>query len=92
MSKSSSIDPQRDRLSWEQLRLLPDEVIEATLRIGVVIEADHLQWQLDVRDPRSGDLISMQSRPVVSTSNWLPELTLMVSELHKLLGDTIEPF
>ena len=77
---------------WAQLSLLDPDVFEITLRIGVVPEADHLQWQLDVRDPSSSALLGMVSSPAQSASRWQNAVTAIERELREKLGHRIDPF
>ena len=65
-----SSDSRTNPVAWDQLSLLPTEVVEIELRIGVVSEANHLQWQLTVRDPSAGALFGMLSHPHTSIARW----------------------
>lgn len=49
--------------SWTQLALFPGDVYEVTLRLGVVSSSRHMQVMLDVRNPSTGELLSMESLP-----------------------------
>lgn len=71
--------------SWEQLELFPAPVYEISLRYGVVAEADHVQWQLEVRDATSGELLSLKS--VWHTSVQLAEARL--PNVCRLLEDEV---
>lgn len=79
-------------LQWEQLSLLREEVVEITLRIGVVLEGDHLQWQLDVRDPSSRTLLGMQSSPAVSAARWEYHLHHMAEAVRQAMRTHVDPF
>lgn len=46
-----------------QTTLLPPEVIEATLRIGVVGATDHVQVQAEIHDPGTGELLYLVAAP-----------------------------
>lgn len=52
-----------DPSGWCQERLFGEPVIEATLRIGVVAESSHVQYQFELRNPESGELLAMRSWP-----------------------------
>lgn len=71
--------------SWEQLQLFPSPTYEITLRYGVVADVDHVQWQLEVRDPATGELLSMKS--VWTTTVRLAEARL--SNVLRLMEDEV---
>lgn len=79
-------------LEWTQLSLLPYEVVEIDLRIGVVPESDHLQWQITVRDPAAGALLGMLSSPAVSASQWRRQLAAITSALEQIYENHVSPF
>ena len=77
---------------WEQLVLLPKEVTELTLRVGVMPMADHCQFQLEMRDPATGALQMLLSRPHVDLPSALDEFDRMVSELRMQVAQLTGPF
>ena len=82
----------RPTASWKQLSLLGDEVVHIHLQIGVVPEADHLQWQLTVRNPAANTLLGMLSSPAVSAVQWPRQLELIVSALGQVYENHVAPF
>jgi hypothetical protein len=38
-------------------------VVEVLVRVGMVPEANHLQWQIEVRNPVTQELLAMESCP-----------------------------
>lgn len=79
-------------IAWEQLSLLREEVVEVTLRIGVVLEGDHLQWMLTTRDPSSGTLLGMQSSPARSAARWERELVTIMERIAETMRTHVDPF
>lgn len=66
------------REPYVQQTLLPPEAIEAVLRIGIVNAANHVQYQLEVRNPSDGTLLALESRPAA-------QLALLGSEAYEWL-------
>lgn len=50
-------------MDWWQQTLTPVEVVEFTLKLGVVPSADHVQWWIESKDPTTGILIGQASYP-----------------------------
>lgn len=48
---------------WTQPALLPPDVVEYTLRVGLVRPSDLLQVQLEAHSPTDGVLLAMESWP-----------------------------
>lgn len=48
---------------WWQQALIPQEVIEVTLRFGVVASSNHVQWAIEAKDPTTGVLLGQVSNP-----------------------------
>lgn len=51
--------------AWEQLLLVEPVATELTLRVGIVPESEHLQFQIEMTDASSGELLALQSWPHV---------------------------
>lgn len=77
---------------WRQLGLFPPEVVTITLRVGIMVRDDHLQWQVEVRDGKSDALAAMVSRPHAGTSALLAELELAQAAVLELARQVVEPF
>lgn len=71
---------------WQQRSMLPPEVIEATLSVGIVASSDHFQIQVEVRDPSSGELLSLFSMPSVRRE----ARHIALDDMFKRLRDAIE--
>lgn len=78
--------------AWEQLSLIPGEVYEITLRVGIVVSEEHCQLQMDWVDPSSGDLIGMLSHPHIPFHRVADSLDLYVERLRRLVHDLTGPF
>lgn len=52
--------------SGPQPALVPPEVLEVTLRIGVVGSTDHAQVLVEVRNATDGQLLELESTPHVA--------------------------
>lgn len=77
---------------WYQETLLPPEIIEARIRIGVVPSSDHVQWQIELLDPLSGILTASESQPH-ATLTQLPEaLADIMRRTLRLLDTAAGPF
>lgn len=77
---------------WVQLGLIPPDVLELTLRLGVVPASHHLQWQLEVRSATDGVLLGLVSTPHAELDRWPAELQQVGEELHRALAAVVEPF
>jgi hypothetical protein len=51
------------RQPWTQMGLGPPDVIEVTLRIGIVLSTEHGQLELEVRNAETQELYSLESVP-----------------------------
>lgn len=59
------------------------DIIEITLRVGVVVSADHFQWQIEARNPVTGELLEMRSaphRPLVAIGPEAARMVLRITE------------
>lgn len=72
-----------DQLVFEGMPA-PD-VVEITLRVGIVTSSSHGQWQLEVRSPVTGELLSMVSRPHFDVDNLGPEAARMVLRVSEAM-------
>lgn len=48
---------------WYQQALTPPDVLEATIKVGVIPQTDHVQVWWEVKDPMTGVLIAQGSCP-----------------------------
>jgi hypothetical protein len=77
---------------WHQLSLLSDECFELVLRVGLVPCEDHMQIQLQVTDPRTDDLVSLESRWHVSAWDHSSVLDHFIARLREQITDLSGPF
>lgn len=61
------------------------DVIEITLRIGFVTSSQHGQWQAEVRNPVTGELLDMYSRPHFDLANLGAESARMVLRISEAM-------
>lgn len=71
------------RLDWAQLTLVRLDQIELTIRVGIVPERDHLQWQIETRNPSTGELLAMSSAP----HRRVKDCATLVAELSEVLEE-----
>lgn len=77
---------------YEALPLFPPDVVEITLRVGVVRASDHLQWQLEIRNATDGELLHMQSTPHRPLADAGPQFVAMMHSLGHRLDEITSPF
>lgn len=75
-----------------QLDLAGEEVVEIVLRVGIIHAFDHAQFQLDVTDARTGELISCAARHHVKLDDAMAELSDWVQRLQEEVWDCTGPF
>lgn len=63
---------------WVQETLIPPNVVEVTLRLGVVNDGDHLQCAISATNPSTGAVLAMWSIP-----------HRPVTELPSLIADAV---
>jgi len=78
--------------SWEQLSLVPPSVLELSIRVGLAMDTDHAQIQLEVRNPSTGQLHAMQSWPALSLHDLDDRMRDAGREFTRLLLDATSPF
>lgn len=69
---------------WHQESMLPPDVLEITVRLGVVCSSDHLQAQIEAREA-DGRLVAMWSMPACRLSDLSRVLDLAVEEVKTLV-------
>ena len=65
-------------------------VIEITLRAGLIAGEDHAQWQIETRNPVTGELIAMASNPHFPISALGPEAARMVLRITEAMRAAID--
>lgn len=64
-------------------------VVEVTLRVGIVAESDHLQWQVEVRNPVTHELLAMESKPHFPSAMLGPETSRMTLTLIRIMREAL---
>lgn len=85
-------EPTDEVNTWDQLQLFPSAVYEATLKIGLVPESDHLQIQLSWQDPSTGALLALQSVMHVSAQDCSTVLDSFFNRLRSDITNLSCPF
>ena len=78
--------------AWEQQQLLVPEVLELTLRVGLVVSTEHAQLQLEITDPSSETLLGLVSRPHVHFAELDTALLAICRELTEFVSKHSGPF
>jgi hypothetical protein len=78
--------------AWFQQVLLDAEVLELTVRIGVIRSRDHVQWTVELKDPTDSRLIDMKSDPHSTFAQLWAALTVAFDTGQHMLEDNLEPF
>lgn len=78
--------------SWEQLSLTGDEVYEITARIGIVRDAAHVQYQLELRNPVTDELIELWSLPARHPETLDKDCAALGRELSRIMWERTGPF
>jgi len=76
----------------EQLMLVGTEVLEIVLRVGVIADLDHVQFQLDVTSATTGELQQCAARHHVPLDRALIELFDWTDRLHMRVFEATGPF
>ena len=75
-----------------QLSLIPLEVAQATLTVGLVTSSGHLQVQLRVEDPSTRTLLALESIPHRAAELGEATLVAAAQRLWELLEEHTSPF
>lgn len=78
--------------AWEQLLLVEPVATELTLRVGIVPESEHLQFQLEMTDASSGELLALQSWPHVPFHRGELAFAEVCSAVAHLVRERTAPF
>ena len=79
-------------VSWHQLDLLSDQAVEITIRIGILPDQAHCQFQVESTVPGSGRLSSLWARPHTSCAEAHLGLAEVDQRLQELLHEHLPPF
>lgn len=77
---------------WSQLSLFPGGAYELVLRVGLAPEADHAQFQFEVKVAGTHELLALSSRHHVDMATADKELTRWYRMLREALNEYGSPF
>lgn len=80
------------RTGWQQSSLLEPDTVEITLRVGLVVSGDHVQVQIESRDPSSDTLLSMWAIPHAAMADYPRVMAEALTGLDQLLERFAQPF
>lgn len=78
--------------TWYQQALTPPEVIELTIKVGVIPESDHCQAWVELKDPVANVLVGSWSSAHARWDTWPHMLDTATAKAAELLGRSVEPF
>lgn len=76
---------------WTSAPLFPPPHVMATLRIAYIAETGHAQWQFEVSDPITSELLAMSSVPHRDASGYQDALQQAFVDLHRRWEDVCNP-
>lgn len=82
----------RSAHGWEQSTMFPPDVVEITAKVGVMALADHVQFQIEVRDPRTGALLQLWSLPHTSVDQATLEVEEFLGRVRETIAARLRPF
>lgn len=77
---------------WWQEALLKPEVVEATLKVGLIPSQDHAQLWWEIKDPTTAVLIASASVPHVRIAHLPAQAVAVVDRWMERLLLEVEPF
>jgi hypothetical protein len=82
----------QDVKGWEQQTLLPPEIVEIVIKIGIVNGIDHYQAQIEWRDPAPDTLLGMRSWPSMTRDQFSHHWPAIIAELQSVVRRCSTPF
>lgn len=67
-----------------QEALLPPRVVEVRVRLGIIVDSDHCQGQIEVWEPSSGVQLALRSWPHRSTKDLDLLVGLIAEEFQRI--------
>lgn len=77
---------------WYQLMLTPPDVIELNIRVGVVPTQDHVQVQVELKDPVTGIQVGMWSQPHAGMASLRTRIAWACAKAIEEVERAIDPF
>lgn len=72
--------------------LLPPEVVQLTVHVGLVGSTGHCQWQVEARSATDGELLSLVSRPHFTIDQLDNQMAAITEELREAIRRFVVPF
>jgi len=79
----------RDMPEWVQASLMAQEILEVTIKLGVVVEGDHLQCQVELRNPIDGVLLDLWSTHHLRLDRWEHMLLTTMQQVEQMTADQV---
>jgi hypothetical protein len=79
----------RDLPEFVQASLMAQEILEMTIKIGVVVEGDHLQAQIELRNPVDGVLLDLWSTHHARLERWEHLLMTVSQQAEQMVADQV---
>lgn len=79
----------KDLPEWVQNSLMAQEIIEVTIQLGVVVEGDHLQAQIEIRNPVDGTLLDLWSTHHHRLERWQHLVLTMLWQVESMVADQV---
>lgn len=77
---------------WWQQAITPPDVVEITLKVGIIPAADHVQWMIEAKDPRTGVLLGQVSNPHGTFTEYTAHLEEAVTRFRVEALQIVNPF
>jgi hypothetical protein len=78
--------------TWHQLSMSAEEIIEITLKIGLMPLSDHCQFEVSAENPVTHDLLMLESRPHVKFEQLEAELARVFARAAEVVAYYSDPF
>jgi hypothetical protein len=85
-------NPQESVKSWTQSTLVSPPVLKIVCSFGVMVEADHVQAQVEVWDETGSNLLALTASPHRAMCDAPDLLDAIVGTFVAAVRDVIEPF
>lgn len=79
----------RDMPEWVQASLMAQEILEMTIQLGVVVEGDHLQAQIELRNPVDGVLLDLWSTHHARLDRWDHLALTVMHQIESMIADQV---
>lgn len=83
------VTARRDMPEWVQASLMAQEILEVTIQLGVVVEGDHLQCQVELRNPVDGVLLDLWSTHHLRLDRWQHMMLTVMQQVEQMVADQV---